>query len=105
MWFQIELPAPIMLVEVQFDSPASGSPPPARASLRGCQVQVSMDGKSWSEPVAQDQGTGGATLLTFAPVRARFVRLTQTAAVDDARAWSIQRLRLFQAPASLAARR
>jgi hypothetical protein len=102
MWFQIELPEPIMLVEVQFDSPVSGSPPPAATSLRGCQVQVSIDGQSWSEPLARDQGTGVATVLTFAPARARFIRLTQTAAVDSAPAWSIQRLRLFQAPASMA---
>ena len=102
MWFQIELPAPIMLVEVQYDSPVSGSPPPAGSYPRGCQVQVSMDGQSWSEPLAQDQGTGVATVLSFAPVRARLIRLTQTAAVENAPAWSIQRLRLFQAPASTA---
>jgi mono/diheme cytochrome c family protein/glucose/arabinose dehydrogenase len=102
MWFQIELPAPMTLVEMQFDSPVSGSPPAAGTSPRGYEVQVSMDGQSWSPPVAQDPGTGAAMVMTFAPTRARFVRLTQTAAVENAPAWSIQRLRLFQAPASVA---
>jgi hypothetical protein len=101
MWFQIELPAPMTLVEIQFDSPAS-STSPADTSLHGYQVQVSMDGQSWSAPVAEDPASGAATVMTFAPARARFVRLTQTAAVDNAPAWSIQRLRLFQAPASAA---
>jgi hypothetical protein len=102
MWFQIELPAPIALVEVQFESPVSGSQPPGGPHPQSSQVEVSLDGQSWSEPVAHDQGTGTATVLTFAPARARFVRLTQTAVVENAPAWSIQRLRLFQAPASVA---
>jgi hypothetical protein len=50
---------------------------------------------------AQDQASGAATVMTFARANARFVRLTQTAAVDNAPAWSIQGLRLFQAPASM----
>jgi mono/diheme cytochrome c family protein len=102
MWFQIELPAPIVVVEIQFDSPVSGSPPAGGTYRRDCQVQVSVDGRSWSEPIAQDQRTDAATVMTFAPVRARFVRLTQTAVVDNAPAWSIRRLRLFQSPASIA---
>ena len=104
MWFQIELPAPLMLTEMQFDSPAQGGgrtgPPAVGTYPRGYQVQVSMDGQVWSAPVAQGQGSGVTTTITFAPVRARFIRITQTAPVEDGAVWSIQALRMFQAPAA-----
>ena len=64
---------------------------------RGYQVQVSMDGSNWGTPVAEGQGTGAQTVIAFAPTRARFVRITQTAAVDDAPPLSIRRLRVFGA--------
>jgi hypothetical protein len=38
-------------------------------------------------------------MLTFAPVAARFVRITQTASAENAPVWLIERLRLFEAPA------
>jgi hypothetical protein len=63
---------------------------------RGYQVQVSMDGTTWSGPVAQGQGTGGHTVITFPPVQARFVRITQTATVDMPVNWAIQGLRIYQ---------
>jgi hypothetical protein len=65
---------------------------------RGYSVTVSMDGKTWSAPVAQGQGTGTSTVISFAPVNATFVRITQTAS-GVAPEWSIQRLRLYRAPA------
>jgi hypothetical protein len=40
------------------------------------------------------------TTITFAPVSAKFVRITQTATVTDAPAWSMRLLRLYQAAAS-----
>lgn len=158
MWFQVELPAPVPLTELQFDSaagggrgagpgggrgaappdavPAAASPPapgtaaapstatpgaqpaatmpaasgpgfgpgfgqgapnPAMAGYpRGYSITVSLEGKTWSPPVAQGQGTGTSTMISFAPVNAKFVRITQTAA-GTAPAWSIQRLRLYRA--------
>ena len=50
--------------------------------------------------VALTEGKGAAmtTVITFPVVRARFVRITQTASDPDAPAWSIQRLRLYQPP-------
>jgi mono/diheme cytochrome c family protein/glucose/arabinose dehydrogenase len=142
MWFQIELPAPVMLTELQFDSagaggrgggrgapagrgaaptdasaPAAGAAPPAAAPAavppgvpfggppnpaaagfpRGYSVQVSLDGTTWSAPVADGRGTSTSTVIAFAPVNAKFVRITQTAAAEGAPPWSIQRLRLYQA--------
>ena len=101
MWFQIELPAPRVLTEIQFTSSAIGGRsgvPPAWTFPRSYQVQVSSDGSTWSAPVAEGQGVPGTTVITFAPVSARFVRITQTASEDNAPAWAMRLLRLFQAP-------
>ena len=93
-------------------APAAGAPPaaappqvfeqPPAAYPRGHKVEVSMDGKAWT-PVAEGpgltaRGPGQTTVIKFAPVRAKFVRITQTAAVENAPNWSIQRLRLFEVP-------
>ena len=67
---------------------------------RAYTVQVSADGSSWSTPVATGKGEGVRTTITFAPTRAKFVRITQTDAVTDAPAWSIRNLRIYEAPAS-----
>lgn len=101
MWFQIELPEPLTLTEVQFDSPVipgrqGGAPTPT--APRGYRVQVSDDGKTWSEPVAEGQGGGRTTTIAFAPVRAKFVRLTQTADGEGAPPWTMERLRVYEAP-------
>ena len=101
MWFQIELPAPLMLTEIQFTSSAvggRGGAPPAWTFPRGYRVQVSADGNTWSAPVAEGQGAAGTTVITFAPVSAKFVRITQTATVTDAPPWSMRLIRLYQAP-------
>ena len=102
MWFQIALPAPLVLTEIQFtSSPAGGGRAGAPSTWtfpRRYQVQVSADGNTWSAPVAEGQGVPGTAVITFAPVRAKFVRITQTASVDDAPAWSMRLLRLYQAP-------
>jgi hypothetical protein len=36
--------------------------------------------------------------VTFTPVAARFIRITQTGAAAAAGPWTIQRLRLYRAP-------
>jgi mono/diheme cytochrome c family protein len=120
MWFAVELPQPVVVTEVQFDSAVSsgrggrggrGAPPagPAPAPVigypRGYTVQVSVDGKSWSKPVLAGKGEGQRTTITFAPTRAKFVRITQTEAVADAPAWSIRNLRIYEAPAAKGASR
>jgi mono/diheme cytochrome c family protein len=124
MWVQVELPQPIALTEVQFNIPAGrGGPPPAAAepggrgggsaapagAARGAQpapasqpasreyhLQVSMDGKKWtpaaSGPIAP------LTVAAFPPVRAKFVRVTQTAPPQGGGQLVIQNMRLYQAP-------
>jgi mono/diheme cytochrome c family protein len=118
MWYQIELPDPVMLSEIQFNStmqaPGRGGvpggrgvggrgaaqpPAPVATYPRGYRVQVSLDGNMWSAPVAEGQGSGPTTVIAFRPVRVKFIRITQIASPENAPAWTIQRLRLYQAPA------
>ncbi len=113
MWFQIELPRPTTLTELQFDSPAGGGrgrggagrgaagapgaapmPPPAPTAPRGYKVETSLDGSAWT-PIAEGQGSGVTTTIAFAPVQAKYVRITQTATMENPPTWSIQQLRLF----------
>ena len=131
MWFQVELPQPAMITEVQFDAGApggggrgrggrgappaartgaarrAGAPPRARPHLAraprqrrhsaaprqaaaaaarrsfgsfpiGYKVQLSMDGKTWSAPVARGRGLAGDDRRDVPPTQAKFVRVTQT---------------------------
>ena len=75
-------------------APPAFTPPPA-AYPRAYTVEVSTDGTAWTQ-VAQGEGTGPSTVIAFDPVRARFVRITQTGRADPPSNWSIQRLRLFE---------
>jgi hypothetical protein len=64
-------------------------------------VDVSMDGVKWtSKPVAAGKSAAASTTITFAPVRAKFVRLTETDTVEDAPNWAMTNLRLFEAGAA-----
>ena len=102
MWIEVALPQPVVLNEIQFESPPTaggrGGSPPAGTFPRGYRVEVSTDGTTWSAPVAEGEGSGRTTVISFAPVRARVVRITQTAITENAPVWSIERLRLYEAP-------
>jgi mono/diheme cytochrome c family protein len=101
MWLQIELPSVQTLTEIQFSSSSIGGRAGAAAAWtfpRRYEVQVSADGVSWSAPVAVGEGAPGTTVIAFAPVTGRFVRITQTARVEDAPPWSMRLLRVFVAP-------
>jgi hypothetical protein len=110
MWFQLELPQPVMLTEIEFDSSAAArgggggargaatpAAPPVVPYPRGYRVEVSMNGATWGKPVAEGKGAGPHTTITFAPVRARFVRITETDAVEAAPNWSMTNMRLYEA--------
>jgi mono/diheme cytochrome c family protein len=105
MWYQFELPAPATLAEIQFDSPTfgvgpiqPGEPPRPSAAPRAYQVQVSMDGINWSAPIAEGQGVTGNNVVRFSPVRARFVRITQTGRAEEDVPWTMQLMRVFALP-------
>jgi mono/diheme cytochrome c family protein/glucose/arabinose dehydrogenase len=102
MWFQIELPAPLTLTEIQFTSSSTGGrggAPAVSTFPRAYQVQTSADGATWSAPIAQGSGVPGTTTIAFSPVSAKFIRITQTASAADAPPWSMRLLRLYQSPA------
>ena len=69
---------------------AAGRRLPARLQSR------SVDGRQRVDARQRWQGGGTSTFITFEPVQAKFVRITQTATVEAAPNWSIQRLRLYQ---------
>jgi hypothetical protein len=64
---------------------------------------VSLDGQQWGTPVATGKGTPGSTTIVLdRPVRARYLRITQTATDETAPAWTVARLQIYgpAAPAS-----
>jgi mono/diheme cytochrome c family protein len=85
MWLQIEMPRAARLTEIQFTAPAP---------MGAYDIRVSADGANWSAPVAQASGGTGAVAVSFAPVSARYVRFTSTAAA--AAPWSMRLVRLYE---------
>jgi mono/diheme cytochrome c family protein/glucose/arabinose dehydrogenase len=101
MWFQVELPAPVTLRELQFLSPQQGGgrngPPPAQTYPRAYRVDMSEDGTNWMEGVAAGGAMSSSTTIVVRPTGARFVRITLTSDAPDAPSWTMQRMRLLQA--------
>jgi hypothetical protein len=70
---------------------------------RSFTIEVSINGSDWNT-VANGRGTPGTTTVTFAPVQARFLKISLAAPGEAAPAWAMQRLRIFTAGASGGAR-
>jgi mono/diheme cytochrome c family protein len=106
MWLTIALPQTVSVTELQIDSAetmtrgrgANGAATRVVGYPRGYAVTVSLDGKTWSKPVATGRGQGRHTTIAFSPARAKFVRITQTDTVPDVPEWSVSNLRVYQAP-------
>lgn len=98
MWFQIELPEAATLSGIQLDSAKS-----PRDYPRGYKVELSIDGTTWGTPVAAGKGSSAVTDIAFKPTKAKFVRISQTGAVDGL-FWSIHEMQLLQPPIPLAAK-
>jgi mono/diheme cytochrome c family protein len=81
-----------------FPGGPGGGTPPNLGYPRGYKVETSLNGATWTA-VAEGQGSGSPTMITFKPVLAKFVRVTQTATVENAPPFSIQQLRLYRTPA------
>jgi hypothetical protein len=65
-------------------------------ALAAYKLQVSMDGTTWSEPIAEGQGQNPTTTMAIkSPVPAKFVRITQTGTPQNPTAWAIQRVRIL----------
>ena len=68
------------------------------------QVQVSVDGKTWSQPMG-GASSSTLTILSFAPARAKLVRIVRNAPPAlPAQNWAIQTLRLYEVRANAAGR-
>jgi hypothetical protein len=67
--------------------------PEARDFPGRYRVEVSGDGERW-QTVFEGAGERGRSVATFAPVRARFVRITATANVNLRAAWSLYKLKI-----------
>jgi mono/diheme cytochrome c family protein/glucose/arabinose dehydrogenase len=132
MWFQIELPQPARITELQFSSggggfgggrgrggrgappaepaqPGAAASPPSPALItpspgafgmhpRSFKVEASINGTDWTM-VTEARGTSGATVVTFAPIEARFLKISLTNPDPVAPAWAMQRLRILTAVA------
>ena len=70
--------------------------PPATGPL-GYTVQVSVDGSTWSAPVAQGTGPAATTIASFPPVQARFIRVSQTGRAASGELWAVQQVRVYVA--------
>ncbi len=89
-WFQIELPAETEVAGVRLDAAKSGNDFP-----RGYKIELSADGAKWSKPVAEGKGAGPITDIPFEPAKAKFIRITQTGAVQG-KFWSIHELQVLK---------
>jgi mono/diheme cytochrome c family protein/glucose/arabinose dehydrogenase len=91
-WYQVELPAEAEISGVKLDQRKFSTDFP-----RGYSVQVSTDGVTWEKPVAEGKRSGAVTEIGFAPVKTRFIRITQTGSVRNY-FWSIGELQLLEPP-------
>lgn len=85
MWVQVEFPKNSQISGVTLDARGSDGDYP-----RNYEVEVSVDGKKWSKPVAQGKGKDPLTKIKFKPTEAKFVRITQTG--KHSLFWSIHEL-------------
>jgi mono/diheme cytochrome c family protein len=89
-WFQIELPSETEIAGLRLDTGISAQDFP-----RGYKVQLSGDGKTWGVPVAAGKGSGPVTDIPFAPVKAKFIRITQTGSAKG-NYWSIHEIAVLK---------
>ncbi len=85
MWVQIELPSITPVTGLILDAAGSRGDYP-----KGYEVSLSLDGKTWGEPVAAGKGDNAKTIIEFKEQSARFIKITQTA--KSSGYWSIHDL-------------
>lgn len=84
-WFQVELPDPVSITEIQFNSVSDQYP-------RKYKVEVSRDGEMWKQ-VATGQGNGKHTTISFQAAQGKLIRLKQTGKAEHP--WSMKMLKLY----------
>ena len=86
-WFQIELPKVSRISELTLDTRASKGDYP-----RGYEVATSLDGRTWTKPVAKGAGHKPVTTIGLPLSEAKFIRITQTG--SHSLFWSIHDLQI-----------
>ena len=90
-WLQIELPEPALLSDLRLNCYRS-----PRNFPRGYEVQLSLDGVTWSKPVATGQGNGPVLEISFPPTNAQWIRLTQTSTAKVM--WVVDGVQFYSPP-------
>lgn len=90
MWIMVELPGESMLNGVTIQSNASTS------QTRNLLIETSGDGQTWSKPIFNGAASCEVSDPDFAPVKARFVRISSATKVDNrnGKPWVIRELAL-----------
>jgi mono/diheme cytochrome c family protein/glucose/arabinose dehydrogenase len=102
MWFQIELPEPATLSEIQFNAPPirrgwrPDSPPPIQTFPRAYKIEVSTDGANF-KPIVQGKGEQEDIAVSFEPIKVKYLRVSLLESVEseDITPWSIRQMKLF----------
>ena len=90
MWYQLDLGTAHTLAQLVLDTAGSASDYP-----RGLKVETSLDGQEWTELLILAEGQAGpVTTVSFDPVTARFIKLTQLGRIGSFY-WSIHELRVY----------
>lgn len=90
MWFQVELPEKTEIAGVLLDAAGSRNDYP-----RGCEVRLSSDGETWSEPFVKAEEQNAKIAVEFPSTEAKYVRITQTG--SHRLFWSIHDFHVLQA--------
>lgn len=94
MTLTIEFPKPLKVLALLLDTSGSRDDYP-----RGYTVSVSLDGETWSEPVAQGRGSQPKEEIELNnPPPCKFIRITQTGK-SPSKYWSIHELNIKGVPA------
>ena len=88
-WLVIELPEAAEIAEIDLDTTASPGDWPMRYEVR-----TSADGLTWNEPIARGAGSSESSRITFAPVRTRWLKVTQKGRKRGLW-WSVHELNLY----------
>ncbi|CAN5769226.1 hypothetical protein BH11VER1_BH11VER1_10290 [soil metagenome] len=90
MWLTIELPAETSVSGLRLDGMRSNG-----HFARNLRVEVSTDGTTWSKPVFNGGNATAICDISFTPVKAKFVKISQTSDGDKRTSWSIHELELY----------
>lgn len=87
-WFQLDLGSVHTVTSLNLISTNSERYP------RQWELSVSLDGQTWSQPLATGKGHGATTKITFEPTVGQHFRVTQTG-TDAHHRWSIIDVKVF----------